>query len=135
MWSLPDERIELLGASGRAYSFHLADPALAEGRAGQYAICAEDGSVAVLAETEDLACGAQMLQSVRSSSPNARLYLRLNVRRRTRMEELQDLISGDALLAALIWRARIKQVWPAPDHRRLGVEGAGRFDPLASRRS
>lgn len=100
MWSLPDERIELLGASGRAYSFHLADPALAEGRAGQYAICAEDGSVAVLAETEDLACGAQMLQSVRSSSPNARLYLRLNVRRRTRMEELQDLISGDALLAA-----------------------------------
>ena len=100
MWSLPDERIELLGASGRAYSFHLADPALAEGRAGQYAICADDGSVAVLGETEDLACGAQMLQSVRSSCPNARLYLRLNVRRRTRMEELQDLTAGDALLAA-----------------------------------
>lgn len=97
---LPTERIDLAGASGAVYSFYLVDPAALAGRAGAYAIVRGDGTLAQVGETESLPTAAALLAKARALDPAARLFIRLIVRRQSRVEELQDLLEGCPLPVA-----------------------------------
>ncbi|HEX2562240.1 hypothetical protein [Phenylobacterium sp.] len=94
MLSLPAERIDLRGASGAVYGFHLADPQALPERAGAYALCRPGEEPLLIAETDRLDTAAAELRRAQSGDPEVRLFIRLNVRRQIRLDELSDILAA-----------------------------------------